>query len=308
LSHEIVRIVRRARRNRLVVTLKRIRKPFAIWPFLAPLVRLARVSLGFTQSGPLRLDSFKRPMPAYTLLLVLFVGIAGGAYASLALTQGVFPSKPNPPDYSIGIVPPSSAAYPGSLATFTVRLIGLNGFAGSVNLTTNQTVAGISPIVNPNSVSLLTGNATSTLTLSVGNAAPTGTYTINMTGSSGKLSHIAQLFLTVTPAPPPDFTISANPSFITLNRGTSATTSLTLTSLSGFSGNIMISATVSPVVGNGPTVSLNPTSVTVPPGGTVSSLLTVSTAGTTPRQGYTVFVIATSGALSHSIQIGLTVQ
>jgi len=234
--------------------------------------------------------------------------MAGGAYASLALTQGVFPSKPNPPDFSIGIAPPSSATYPGSLATFTVRLTSLSGFAGSVNLTAVQTVTGINPLLNPNSVSLLTGNATSTLTLSVGSTAPMGTYTINMTGSSGKLSHIAQLFLVVTPAPPPDFTISANPSAITLNRGTSATSSLTLTSLSGFSGNIMISTTVSPVVGNGPTVSLNPTSVTVPPGGMVNSLLTVSTSGTTPRQGYTVFVIGTSGGLSHSTQISLTVQ
>ena len=290
------------------MTLKRIRKPFAIWPLFAPLVRLGRVSLGFTRSGPLKLDSFKRPMPAYTLLLVLFVGMAGGAYASLALTQGVFPSKPNPPDFSIGMVPSSSATYPGSLTTFTVRLMSLSGFAGSVNLTAVQTVTGINPLVNPNSVSLLTGNATSTLTLSVGSATPTGIYTINMTGSSGKVSHIAQLFLVVTPAPPPDFTISANPSVIILNRGTSATSDLTLTSLSGFSGNIMISATVSPVVGNGPTVSLNPTSVTVPPGGMVNSLLTVSTSGTTPRQGYTVFVIATSGTLSHSTQIGLTVQ
>jgi hypothetical protein len=290
------------------VTLKRIRKPFAIWPFFAPLVRLARVSLGFTRSGPLRLDSFKRPLPAYTLLLVLFVGIAGGAYASLALTQGIFLSKPNPPDFSIGIAPSSSSTYPGSLATFTVRLMSMNGFAGSVNLTSVQTLAGINPLVSPNSVSLLTGNASSTLTLSVGNTVPTGIYAINMTGSSGKLSHIAQLFLAVAQAPPPDFSISTNPSIITLNRGTSATSSLTLTSLSGFSSNIMISATVSPVVGNGPTVSLNPNSVTVPPGGTVNSLLTVSTSGTTPRQGYTVFVIATSGALSHSTQIGLTVQ
>ena len=308
LSLEIVRIARRARRNRLVVTLKRIRKPFAIWSLFAPLVRLGRVSLGFTHSGPLKLDSLKRPMPAYALLLVLLVGVASGAYASLALTQGFFPLKPNPPDFSMAIVPPSLSAYPGSLATFVVRLISLNGFSGSVNLTSVQAVTGINPLVNPTSVSLLTGNATSTLTLSIGSTIPTGTYTINMTGSSGKLSHIAQLFLAVTPAPPPDFTISVNPSIITLNRGTSATTSLTLTSLSGFSGNIMISATVSPVVGNGPTVSLNPTSATVPPGGTVNSLLTVLTSGTTPRQGYTVFVIATSGALSHSTQIGLTVQ
>lgn len=308
LSLEIVRIARRARRSRLVVTLMRIRKPFAIWPFFAPLVRLARVSLGLTKSGPLRLDSFKRPMPAYALLLVLFVGLAGGAYASLALTQGVFSSKPSPPDFSIGIAPASSTAYPGSLATFTVRLRSMNGFAGSVNLTTVQNVTGINPLTNPNSASLLTGNATSTLTLSIGSTVPTGIYTINMTGSSGKLSHLAQIFLAVSPAPPPDFAISANPAVITLNRGTSATSSLTLTSISGFSGNIVISATVSPAIGNGPTVSLNPTSVTVTPGGTASSLLTVSTSGTTPRQGYTVFVIASSGALSHSTQIDLTVQ
>ena len=264
--------------------------------------------LGLPRSGSLRLNLLKRPLPAYTLLLVLAVGMAGGVYMSLALTQGAFQTRPGAPDFLIATIPPTITAHPGSLAALTVRSSSLAGFAGSVNLTATQPVAGVALLVNPSSVSLFTGNATSTLSISVGSSTPLGTYVLNVTGASGKLIHIVQVFLTVTPSPPPDFSITASPVNITITRGSSATSGLTLTSQGGFTGSITISASVSPAVGNGPMVSLNPTSVTVPPGGSVSSLLAVSTTGTTPRQGYTIYVLATSGMLSHSTTINLTVQ
>jgi hypothetical protein len=143
------------------------------------------------------------------------------------------------------------------------------------------------------------------LTVFVPASAATGAFGMNLTGYSGRLSHAVEVFLLVASPPPPDFTIMANSSYLILSQGSSATTSLTLSSVSGFSALVNLTATVSPM---GPVASLNPTKVALTSGGTANSLLSVSTSGSTPRRGYTIIVLATSGAFSHSLVISLTVQ
>jgi serine protease AprX len=309
LSLEIIRIVRRAKRLALVQTLKRIRKPFAVWPLIAALIRPARALASLSKNGTIKIDQLKKPIPVYTLLLVLLIGVAVGAYASSALIHGTLSADSNAPDFSVALTPPSLTLNPGSIATLTIKLSSLYGFAGSVNL--NATIpskVSATTAVNPNSVSLLTGTGSSTLTVLVPASAPTGTFSMNLTGSSGTLSHFAQVFLVVTSPPPPDFTITANSSYLVLTQGSFAAASLTLSSVSGFSALVNLTATVSPIIGNGPVASLNPTKVALTSGGTANSLLSVSTSGSTPRRGYTIIVLATSGTFSHTFVISLTVQ
>src|SRR2546425_3952424 len=124
---------------------------------------------------------------------------------------------------------------------------------------------------NPNSVSLLTGTSTSTLTVSAPSFTPTGIFTMNLTGYSGRLSHLAQAFLLIASPPPRDFAIAANSTSMALSQGSSGTASLTISSVSGFSGMVNLTATISPIIGNGPTAILNPTKVTVTSGGTANS-------------------------------------
>ena len=309
LSLEIIRIIQRAKRTLPVRTLKKIRNPFALWPLIVALTRPARALARLGKGGTVGVDQLKRPIPVYTLLLVLLVGIAGGAYASSSLIHGTLNTGSNAPDFSIALTPPSVTLSPGSVATFTVRLSSTYGFAGSVNLNaTPPTTTSITGTANPNSVSLLTGTGSSTLTVLVPTSTPIGIFKMNVTGSSGKLSHLVQTFLLVASPPPQDFSIGANSTSITLSQGSSATAALTLSSVSGFSGAVNLTATVSPMIGNGPGATLNPTRVTLTSGGTSNSLLSISTSGMTPTRGYTIFVLATSGTLSHSLSISLTVQ
>lgn len=70
----------------------------------------------------------------YTLILVLLDGMAGGAYASASLIHGNLIPSSNTPDFSIALSPSAVTLGQGSIATFTVRLSGTYGFAGSVNL------------------------------------------------------------------------------------------------------------------------------------------------------------------------------
>jgi len=108
----------------------------------------------------------------------------------------------------------------------------------------------------------------------------------------------------------PDFTITPSPTSLTTAQGSSATATLTLTSVNGFSGSVSLAAAVSP---SGPQPSLSPTPITLSAGGSASSTLTVSTSSSgyysTPvAQGnYAVNVTASSGSLSHSTTLSLTV-
>jgi hypothetical protein len=94
---------------------------------------------------------------------------------------------------------------------------------------------------------------------------------------------------------------------LTIKQETSGTSTITLTSFNGFTGNIKLSATVSPVVKKGLVASLNPVSVTLAANGQGTSTLKVSAGGPTPRGTYTVTVAGVSGTLTRQVQIIVTV-
>ena len=117
-------------------------------------------------------------------------------------------------------------------------------------------------------------------------------------------------FVVQSPTATPDFNINSNPTSLTVSQGSSGTTSLTLSSLNGFSGTVDLTVAVSP---SGPQPSVNPTSVTLSAGGTASSTLTVSTStsgyySTPVAQGnYAVNITGASGSVHHSTPVSLTV-
>ena len=240
---------------------------------------------------------------------MLLLGVAAGFYISSAMSQpGLKPA--NNPDFSIGATPPSSSVIQGGLATFIVSLNSLNSFAGSVNLNASLSSRPINLTLamNPNSVSLLTGSGTSTLTVSTPATIPVGTYTLKINGTSGRLFHSVSTFVQVGKSPLADFLVSASPASLTLSSGSSGSSTLTFTSQGGFNGVINLSATITPNGTNSPTLSLNPSTVTLLSGGTSSAVLTMSTVSNTPRTNYTVVVLATSGSISNTVSLSLTVQ
>ncbi len=213
------------------------------------------------------------------------------------------------PDFAIASTPASQNLAQGSLATFNIDMTSLGGFAGTVTLsaTISPTASNTSIALNPVTVSLFTGSGTSRLTLSSGLATPTGSYGLTVNGTSGRLSHVVVVFVTVTSPPPPDFAITATPSALTINAASSGSSTILVTSMNGFAGNVAFTATVLPVVSNAPTLTVNPATVVLAPGGTQGSSLVVTTVGNTPTIDYTILVVGTSGSVSHSFVISLTV-
>jgi len=89
-----------------------------------------------------------------------------------------------------------------------------------------------------------------------------------------------------------DFSLSASPLSLSINKGESITFTLTLTSIGGFASEVYLSASVAPSTSD-MTLTLSPTSVTLTSGGSAQSTLTVSTTSTTPLETFTVAVTAT---------------
>jgi hypothetical protein len=129
---------------------------------------------------------------------------------------------------------------------------------------------------------------------------------VKITGTSGSLSHQTSVSLTVNPIlPPPDFTIAASSLWpATVPAGGSATSTITVAPLNGFTGTVSLSCnSVSPVVSPAPTCVFVPSSIA---SGSGTSTLRVNTSATTPTGAFTV-TIAGSGSLNHSTTVNLTV-
>jgi phosphoesterase family protein len=125
----------------------------------------------------------------------------------------------------------------------------------------------------------------------------------SLTNNDAGSSAMTEFLKTTTQSP--DFAISASPSSLTATSGSSATSTITVASLNGFTATVNLSASSSPV---GPSVSISPSSVTLSSGTSAASTLTVSTQSSTPSGTYTIILNGSSGSLSHSTTISLTVS
>ena len=250
-----------------------------------------------------------RRVPAWSLLILLLLGVGVGFYANTIIGQVTGARASSAPDFTLRSSPGSLSVPQGQIGSFIISMDSVNGFAGSVDLSVtarpslNATLA-----LNPGSVSLFTGSATATLTIPVSNNVPINDYLFTVSAVSGSLTHTVTLVLLITPPPLPDFQLQAQQQAINLTRGFSGSMTITLTSIGGFSGIVNMTSSISPGGGSSPTLALNPTRVTLLSGGTASVLLTINTSGFTPRGVYLITVQGISGSLSNNVSISLTVQ
>jgi hypothetical protein len=124
--------------------------------------------------------------------------------------------------------------------------------------------------------------------------------TFSVSGAGGGLTRTLSFNLTVSDAPTPDFTLSANPASLTINRGASGASTITITRTGGFTGAVTLSASGLPA---GVTASINQNPAT---GG--SSLLTLSASSAATLGAATITVTGVNGALTRTTTVSLTVN
>ncbi len=203
-------------------------------------------------------------------------------------------APPPPPDFTVGVTPPSVTVAAGHAGSYSVSIGAANGFTGSVSLSASGLPSGATATFSPPSV---TTAGSSTLTIATGAATPAGSYTLTVQGTSGSLAHAVSMTLAVTG---PDFALVATPSSVSATQGSSASSTISLSNLNGFKGTVSLSASGVPT---GTTAKLSHTSLS----GTTTVTLTLTTTTSTPAGSYPVKVTGVSGSLTRTATVTLSV-
>ncbi len=197
---------------------------------------------------------------------------------------------PPAPDFSLSTTPSTQTVVQGASASYTINILPSGGFDGSVTFIANGLPDGISADFSPNPAT-----ASSTMTITTNTSLPAGSYTLTISGTNGTLSHTTTVKLNI-----PDFSLSASPGSLSIVKGTSKTSTITVNALNGFTGTVSLD--VSGIPSNA-SASLSPTSVI----NSGPSTLTVN-AGTATPGNYTLTINGTNGTLTRSTTVTVIIM
>jgi endoglucanase len=207
-----------------------------------------------------------------------------------------FPLGGSPsPSFAIAASTPALSIAQGSSGTETITVTDVGGFTGGVTLAASGLPSGVTASF---SINPTTGSSVLTLTASA--TAPAGNSTVTITGSSGALKPAAAtIAFTVTTSSTGSFTLTPSASTLSVSPGSSATDTITVKDVGGFTGSVSLAASGLP---SGVTAGFgtNPT--------TGGSVLTLKASSTAPAGTSTVTVTGTSGSTAVSTTIALAVS
>jgi DNA-binding beta-propeller fold protein YncE len=202
-----------------------------------------------------------------------------GTSGSLTHSTSVSLTITATPDFSLTAAPTGISASQGGKASTTISTTPLNGFTGAITRATGTLPTGVTASISSNQV-----------TFAATTNAPTGTFPISITGTSGSLTHSTSVSLTINGAA--DFSLSASPSAISATQGGKASTTISTTPVNGFTGTVTLATGTLPA---GVTASIS------------SSIVTFTTATTAPTGTFPISITGTSGSLTHSTSVSLTI-
>jgi hypothetical protein len=177
---------------------------------------------------------------------------------------------------------------------------GIYQMSGS-GITTTSISAIDAPNTNFNGTFVQANNSTGNYVMFSGVSVSSG-FTLTATPGTTDGSPRAPVNgIQIIPVSSPDFTVTATPSSRTVIAGTFTNYTVTVSALNGFAGTVNLSASGLPV---GTTASFSPAAIT----GSGSSILTVTTIGSTPAGTSSLTFKGTSGSVIHSASATLAVS
>jgi len=280
------------------------------------------VDLSFATTGS---DTLTCSGPAGTYS-VSITGTGSGFCSCGVISHTIsVPLAITPADFTVSLSQSSVTVSRGnSDHSTTINVGGVSGFSGSVSFTASSSQSGITgsaPMATLTNDGSGYSTATSTLTISVASAVPTGSYVLTVTGTSGSTSHSAMITVNV---PGLDFSIAAVPDSVSAVRGGTVALVLNINSLGNLAGSASFSATVSPVPGqidngclgtcptNNITPSFSPSTATLTAGGSLQIQFFASTIGgdaaiasntATATGSYTSTITAVIGGVTHTVLV-----
>ncbi len=218
-------------------------------------------------------------------------------------------------DFSVAFSSTGIGVTQGASGSLNLFVTSMNGFASPVSLTFSAPPGVTASFNGPSNIETSAGGTSSpALTIFVAGTVAPGTYPFTVRASSGAITHTATLQVIVSPSGSlvassgvtPDFASQPTPATISLTPDATKFSTVTLSSINGFNGEVNLAASWVGAAPAGVSVSL-PSPVTVPTSGATTSTLTL-TAGNSPATGtYMLLVTAVGGAVSHSTEISITV-
>jgi uncharacterized membrane protein len=206
------------------------------------------------------------------------------------------------PDFAIASSPTAVTLTAGTSGSSNVTTTVSGGFNSAVALSVAGLPSGATASFNPSSIAA-PGSGASTMTIATTASTPAGSYSVTVNGSGGGKTHSATITLTVNQAAAADFSLTANPTALTVTAGNSGASTITTTISTGFNSAISLSASGLP---SGATASFNPPSIAAPGAG--SSTLTVSVGAATAAGTYSLVISGSGGGKTHSATVSLTVN
>jgi len=239
-----------------------------------------------------------------TLLMVLTA--AGGTVTGGVLANSyVNSANRDPGSFLITLNPSTMWTVQGASSTSTITVTSINGFSGTVTLSLYFPGTAFTASIGPTSVSV-PSNSIAESTLSVTAPDTPGSYTVVVIGvssSHGKTSYSSSMLI-VQVASSQDFTITSMPTRITTTTGATNTTTVIVTSINGYTGNVSLTVTA-PFGFITVTGGENP--LTIASGGAASSTLAITTSTNTAEGNYSMIITGSDGSRSHSTTISLQV-
>jgi uncharacterized membrane protein len=231
----------------------------------------------------------RRKLP---LMLLVILAALGAAVAIAAAGKA---------DFTLAGSPSSQTVTQGNTATYTATVTRLNGFTGSVTLSTGTLPAGVTAQFTPSNT-ISSSATTGTVKIKTSASTAPGTYTIPIVGTSGSLAHTANVKLVVQSAVVPAFTVAIAPSSQTITQGGSTSYSTTISRTGGFTGSVSLAVSGLPA---GATASWTPSS-TVPSTAT-GATLTVDTDPSVATGTYSLTITVTSSIGTQSTPATLVI-
>lgn len=233
-------------------------------------------------ASTLTLSEVDWPAP-YGTFPITVSGTSGYQVAITNVSLTVYPLL-----FILGASPAAVTIMPRTSASLSVGTSGSNSFNSAITLGVTGLPSGVTGVFSPNPTLPVLGAASSTLTLAASSSAVTGTFPLTLTATASSFSQSLVIGLTVSLS---GFTLSSSPASLNVAQGNSAGTTITVTSLDGFSGDVYLYALGLP---DGATAEFMPPIVTPAPDGSATATLILLTS---PNASIGTFPVTVEGSI-----------
>lgn len=205
------------------------------------------------------------------------------------------------PDFTVTVTPDRFNVQQGNAVTLTVTVTSLNGFAGAVTLTPENSTVLLEVTPSPFTLTVpANGSVTQALTVRARSDAPAGSANFLLRAQSGTIQKSVPIFPTITAGAQPDFTVDVAPNPLNVVAGQSAALTFTVRPVNGFTGTVTLTPQASPGL------SFSTLSLQLTPNNPQQLTVTAApTASTGPRP---VTFTATSETLQKTVSSTVNVQ